>query len=62
MPHYEKSDRNMWETLRGDFLKALKRAAAAEKDVKSDGEPNPSTDIHKLIRKLFGLSGRGDPE
>ena len=57
-PFYRKSVCSMWETLRGRFSTAMEHAARAEREAKQDAEPNPSTDMHKLMKILFRLAMR----
>jgi hypothetical protein len=52
---YQKAQRNIYEMLQPRQEEALKNADAAFADAKATGEPNPSTEIHTLVRTLLAL-------
>jgi hypothetical protein len=58
---YEKSAINMWSQLKSDLPKAIRNSLHARKEASQDGEPNPSTDVDKLVSFLFGCSEKQEP-
>lgn len=56
IPHYSKKDEDMFQSLKERLGGALANARRSCEDAVADGEPNPSTDIHKLIYYLQNLA------
>jgi hypothetical protein len=55
IPNYEKSDRKIFEALRGDLGRAISNSRRALEESVADGERNPSTRMHELVEHLFKL-------
>jgi hypothetical protein len=55
---YEKARVDMWGHLKGNLPKAIKHSRQARAEVLKDGEPNPSTDVDKLVGFLLRASGQ----
>jgi RloB-like protein len=57
-PSYNKSSRDVWDTLNERVPQAIKHAKQAASQAAQDGSENPSTEVHKLVLEMFRLSSR----
>lgn len=59
-PGYAKNSKDVFSALEPEVGSALEHADRAEADAKATGEPNPSTDVHLIIRRFADLGRSGD--
>jgi hypothetical protein len=53
---YTKSRRDLWTILRKKVPTAVANSKRATAEARADGEPNPSTEVHKLVAYLMRLA------